>query len=277
MEYTPYAPRTPEDLRALSSQHQGIRVISQLETKELRSSASNWNIRHLITYRLLVRPELAFLPVFKPDHDGCCPVCDQEESCQQKIRPSGLQRLAGETPHDLCAKTEGELMELPDGFFWVALARAARSDHAGNQVRVHPQRERKQVERQDFTSSTSAIQGSSSPVAYSSSEFDADMNDDIDEDEHEARRNKPEEVTVHLIINFLQHALHLCLVQSTADRVVRSEVRPRVERKTSRTSIAGTALVAAEDDGGICKMTWGGHGWAMEHPYLALLLSLIHI
>ncbi|RSL57388.1 hypothetical protein CEP54_008328 [Fusarium duplospermum] len=97
------------------------------------------------------------------------------------------------------------------------------------------------------------------------------MNDDVDEDEHEARRSKPEEVTVHLITCFLQHALNLCLLQHSADETANAEVRPRIERRMTNTRVAGEILVTAEDDGGICRMRRLKHGWGMEHPYLALL------
>jgi len=227
----------------------------------------------LITYRLLLREEEAvFLPVLEDDHGDCCPLCKQDQfSSHQKLSHSWTESLIGENPSRLYTKTEGELMQLPDGFFWVALARAARVDPA-EEERVYPQRERKQVDRRGYVSSATAIQGSSSPIDhYSSSEFDADINNDVDEDGHEARRSKPEEVTVHLITCFLQHALHLCLLQHSAGVVANREVRPRVERKLTTTHIAGGSFVAAEDDGGICRMRWLRDGWGIEHPYLALL------
>lgn len=55
-----YAVRNFEELKAVSEQNGNIRVISQLSGKELRSPASRWTIRHLIAYRLLIRPEAAF-------------------------------------------------------------------------------------------------------------------------------------------------------------------------------------------------------------------------
>ncbi|KAF5000394.1 hypothetical protein FDECE_11214 [Fusarium decemcellulare] len=271
MQHKTYTARTSEDLRALSKQYGDIQVISQLGPKELTNSASTWNVRHLITYRLLVRPEETLLPVFKANHDDMCPVCKPDQLCpQQELNHSWTGALTGEIPSKLYLKTECELLQLPDGFFWIALARAARPDLA-DQARVYPQRERKQIKRESYISSTSAITGSSSPMRYSSSEFEADMNDDVDEDEHEARRSKPEEVTVHLITCFLQHALNLCLLQHSADEMASAEVRPRIERRTTNTRVAGELVVTAEDDGGICRMRRLKHGWGMDHPYLALL------
>ncbi|KAI0452169.1 hypothetical protein F5B21DRAFT_506478 [Xylaria acuta] len=58
--------------------------------------------------------------------------------------------------------------------------------------------------------------------------------EDIDEDEDDARRSKPEEVTVQLATSFLQRPLYLCLLQYSDEFT--------------------EAL-----------------GWSMEHPYLALL------
>ena len=43
------------------------------------------------------------------------------------------------------------------------------------------------------------------------SEFKVDL-DDLDEDEYDARRSNPEEVTVHFLMSFLQFALNLCLL-----------------------------------------------------------------
>lgn len=51
--------------------------------------------------------------------------------------------------------------------------------------------------------------------------------EDIDEDEHDARRSKLEEVTVQLATSFLQHSLYLCLLQRSDEF---TEVRVRVER-----------------------------------------------
>lgn len=45
-----------------------------------------------------------------------------------------------------------------------------------------------------------------------SSEFEVGL-DDLDEDEYDARRSKPEEVTVHFLMSFFQFALNLCLLQ----------------------------------------------------------------
>lgn len=269
MEYKTYSARVPDDLSLLSMQHGDLQVILQLSGKELISSASRWKVRHLIAYRLLIRPDEAFLPILTIDHDGGCPVCSDDPSGPQKLNHGRTKALVGENPRDLWTKTECELMQLPDGFFWVALARAARPELA-DQARVYPQRERKQVEREGYVSSTNAILGSSSPIGHSSSEFEADMND-LDEDEHEGRRSMPEEVTVHLVTSFLQYALNLCLLQHSAGLAAEAEVRPRVERRTTKTHVAGKVPITAEDDGGICRMRRLGPGWKMNHPYLALL------
>ncbi|KAI1347808.1 hypothetical protein F5Y01DRAFT_232482 [Xylaria sp. FL0043] len=265
-----YAVRNSEELEAISQQNGNIRVISQLGDKELRSPASRWTIRHLIAYRLLIRPEAAFLAVLQPEHDEC-PLCEEGQS--QTIDHVNTRALLEDSPRNLCVNSDHDLIRLPGGFFWIALARAARNEHV-DQVRVQPQRERNQVQREGYVSSASAIPGSSSPLLYSSS-FEADMSD-VDEDEHDARRDKPEEVTVHLVHCFLQYVLHLCLLQhftgndTDTDMGTDIEVRPRVERKMTTTRIAG-ASISAEDDGGLCQMRRDAHGWKMLHPYLALL------
>lgn len=68
------------------------------------------------------------------------------------------------------------------------------------------------MERPNFVNSTNAIAGSSSPTRPSSSEFEISTENN-DEDEHDARRSKPEEVTVHLATSFLHHALFVCLLR----------------------------------------------------------------
>lgn len=230
------------------------------------SSASRWTERHLIAYRLLIYPERQFLETFTSDHDSQCPICSPAAACPQKMDQKRLMAFTREPcPLDLFRATESELMQLPDGSFWVALARASRPKILDS-ARAYPQRERKVVKREDYIDSTATIMGSSSPARPSSSEFEIDM-EDVDEDEHDARRSKPEEVTVHLANSFLQHSLNLCLVQNTEI----SEVRIRVERRTANMCVNGIDEVVAEDDGGICRMERQPLGWSMGHPYLALL------
>ena len=71
-----YSAHTPEDLKALSEEHEDVQVIVQLNENELKSPASKWKIRQLIAYRLLVsHSEEAFLQILGTDHDELCPVC----------------------------------------------------------------------------------------------------------------------------------------------------------------------------------------------------------
>ncbi|KAI3219565.1 hypothetical protein DTO012A7_9727 [Penicillium roqueforti] len=126
-------------------------------------------------------------------------------------------------------------------------------------------RERRPLKADGFVNSTSTIPGSSSSVKLTSSEFEVDL-DDLDEDEHDARRSRPEEVTVHFLMSFLQFVLNLCLLQDEGNR----EVRPRVERLKATIRVAGYDI-SAEDDGGICMMDRQPDGWRMVKPYLALV------
>ncbi|KAI0399639.1 hypothetical protein F4802DRAFT_602827 [Xylaria palmicola] len=276
MDNQAYSVRSSKELKAVSEQNGDMQVISQLSDKELISPASRWTIRHLIAYRLLVCPEKAFLAVLQPEHEEC-PIC--EEGLSQAIDHINTRALVEDAPRNLCPQLDHDLIRLPGGFFWIALARAARNEHV-DLVRVHPQRERIPVQREGYVSSASAIPGSSPPLLYSSS-FEADTSD-VDEDEHDARRDKPEEVTVHLVHCFLQNVLHLCLLQHSTGKDTDTdmgtgtdigtdiEVRPRIERKMTSTHIAG-ALVSAEDDGGLCQMRRSPDGWKMLHPYLAMI------
>jgi len=222
----------------------------------------------MVAFRLLTKPEKPFLDIFQADHEDRCPVCKPDlANCPQKLDNARTKALTGgPCPCDLFTSAESELMRLPDGPFWVALARAVRPEVPD---RPYPQRERRAVARESYVDSTSAIIGSSSPTRPSSSEFEVDVNNVVDEDEHDARRAKPEELTVHLVLSFLQFALNLCLVQDTSGG---REVRARVERRRAEASIAGVErAVIAEDDGGICSMDRQAYGWTMGHPYLALL------
>lgn len=265
MDYKPYSVRTPQELRDISVPLE-LEVTLQLNSKEIQSSASRWTRRHLIAYRLLTAPDEAFLPALGLIHDLDCPICLHRPT-RQKLDRLRLDAILGENPRNLCNGLEGELMRLPDGSFWVALSRAARRD-APEEGRVYPQRHRSQVQQDGFVDSTQAIMGSSSPTMPSASEFGSDRGEFITEDEHDARRGKPEEVTVHLATSFLQLALHICLIQDSSGYL---EVRPRVERRITEASVAGGVLIAAEDDGGICRMRRLAHGWREEHPSLALL------
>ncbi|KAJ5737758.1 uncharacterized protein N7483_002883 [Penicillium malachiteum] len=166
--------------------------------------------------------------------------------------------------------SDSELLRLPGGFFWVALARVARSKSIPV-PRSHPSRDRQPPKNDGFVNSSFAIIGSSSPVVSSASEFEMDL-DDVDEDEHDARRIKPEEITVQFVMAFLQFALSLCLLQKNLEQRGMIEIQARIDRRTSTTNISkGLSDVSAEDDGGICKVCFQGDGWAMIEPYLALL------
>ncbi|KAK0639582.1 hypothetical protein B0T16DRAFT_246005 [Cercophora newfieldiana] len=270
-QHQAYSAQDYDDLGAASKLHGDLQVLLQLTPRELASSASRWTLRHLIAYRLLVRPEAAFLPVLRTDHDQRCPVCSPggHQYYPQTIDRARTDTLTGTTPRNLCLKTEHELMQLPHGVLWVALARAARPELTG-QPRAYPRRERKQAQREGYVNSADAIPESSSPIEESSSEFDADTSH-VDDDEHDVRRNKPEEVTANLVSSFLQQALSVCLLQHPDGLTAQVEVRPRVERRMTIAVVTGHVSITAEDDGGICLMRRTDLGWQMSHPYWALL------
>jgi hypothetical protein len=95
---------------------------------------------------------------------------------------------------------------------------------------------------------------------------------DLDDDENEARRSKPEQVTVHLLTTFLETALNLCLVQHHPGTVARHEIRVRVGHARCTTKIAQLYSITAEDDGGIYRATQTrSGGWAVDHPFLAIV------
>lgn len=265
-----YSAHTVQQLHTLAREHDGIRVVTQLSDNDLKKPASRWNTRHLVVYRLLIaQSHEAFLDILEADHNDHCPCCRDDQSTYQTLDYQAVLELVNGLPPNLPERTESELLRRPAGFFWVALSRAMHSDQT-EVTREFSRRERRQVNRSDFVSSAAAIQGSSSPTIPSSSEFEVDL-EDMDEDEHDSRRNRPEEVTVHLIMCFLQCVLNLCLVQHVTGGSMDTEIRPRVDRMLAVARIAGTVHISAEDDGGICKMRRSTNGWEMIHAHLALL------
>jgi hypothetical protein len=130
------------------------------------------------------------------------------------------------------------------------------------------------VEREGYQNSSNVIHGSSSPTVPSSSEFEFELGlerEDIDKDEHDERRARPEEVTVRLVTCFLEHALLRCLIQHAGNGPNDTEVRPRIERKKAELRLGNLITIRSEDDGGICRMRKRYGFWEMDHPYQALL------
>jgi len=123
-----------------------IKVILDMSDEVLRNPHSKWDTRHLAAFRLVVDPESAFLPTFLDVHSSC-PVCENRDTPLQTVDIGRVKSLTGETPQNLFRQTEGELLRLPEGFFWAALARAARHESAQHVAeKVYPQRARTSVQ-----------------------------------------------------------------------------------------------------------------------------------
>ena len=262
-----YSVRTPHELA--SKGHDGPPVILQLPPEIATRPASLFGLRQMLAYRLVIKPrkKTVFLPTLALEHDQRCPLCKGDESSSQRLDPFETESLIGPNPRELYTMSEGQLMRLPGGIFWTALARMAPTEQpASIDVKEYPDRERKQVERNDYLDSTQAIPGSSSPILQLSSSFEVDTND-VDEDEHENRRAKPEDMTVHLVNCFLQYVLSFCLLQHP----VEYDVRPRVQRMSTKVRVGEDIIISAEDDGGICRMRREDSGWEMHHSCLALI------
>lgn len=262
-----YAARSLVDMERFSEQMDGLQVLAQLRGEELNYSASRWTVRHLVAYRLLIDIEVRFLEITKDAHDSDCGLCTSGSISSQFFDPQMTDALI-DGPHalNIFQSSESTLMRSIHGPFWAALARACRPEEV-DKARIYPQRERRQVDRAAYVNSTTAILGSSSsPTRPSSSEYEVGSVD-FGEDDHDARRHNPEEVTVCLVSCFLQHALHLCLVQGHQDM----EFRLRVERNRVDTSIAGTKNIVAIDDGGICQMVRQADGWKTSNASVALI------
>ncbi|KAE8155245.1 hypothetical protein BDV25DRAFT_134992 [Aspergillus avenaceus] len=265
MTSSTYQARTPQEFKRVSEKYGGIELLTHLTERELTSPASRWGLRHLLGYRLLTLPERPFLDLIKSEHDNC-PLCYPERACSQELDHGWAETLITKCPLDLSTWTDSELLRQPGGFFWVALARASRREEIP-EPREYPQRERRPLERHGFVDSTESIVGSSpTNSSPTSSSFQVDPSE-MSEDEHIAQRSKPEDVTVHLLISFVQFTLNLCL---SNDPDAYAEVRPRIERRKSTVYVAGKHSISAEDDGGICRMDRQITQWRMGHPYLAI-------
>ena len=240
-------------------------MLLDLERAELASPASKWSRRHLLAYRLLVQPETAFLTTFRVDHQKTCPVyvCKTDHTSPQQVDRAKLNDLLN-GPVDLNAR-HGLLFEHPEGYFWASLARACHPDRT-EEFKVYPNRIRRRPSTTGYVDSSQAIQGSSSPVQPSSSEYDDMDNSQVDEDENEERRRIPEDISVRLLADFTSYVLQGCLRQQHGS----IEIRTRIDRRRARANIAGTTGITCEDDGGICAYRQLTDGWEAERPYLAL-------
>ncbi|KXX72784.1 hypothetical protein MMYC01_210682, partial [Madurella mycetomatis] len=271
----PYNARTLKDLPRVAKEHGlgHITVILDLPEPDLRLPTSRWNIQHLFAYRLLVLPESEFLPIFVADHLDSCSVCYDKHTLSQKwlVDTDQVESLIGNTPHRLCEQAEHDLLRLPHGSLWSALAQAVRDESTPK--KEYPQRERTPRQLDGYVNSAIAIPGSSpSDSGSSPSSSFSDDTVELYDDEHEARSCKPEDVTVHLAICFLQVALNLCLLQDRARTQGATEIKPRIERSRLTVQIAGVPITS-EDDGGICRMhKWKTPGnWSMGNLSLAIL------
>lgn len=262
---TIYSPRTASELAVLSKKHKDLQVIADLG-KELQLPASKWTYRHLIAYRLLVKPETSFLNILNDDHEVDCPVCKPKRESTQEVDGAKIRALTKKRTFDITKASESELMQQQDGSFWVALSQAIRPDVRDAAMRASSQRKNTKVTKEGFVNSTTAIPGDSSPSSkVSSDEYQLEM-EGFDEDDYDERRNKPEGTTVQLIGCFLRYTLTSGLVQD----VKRQEVRVRLNSNKAMAVINKTT-VKAEDDGKISLLRRHSEGWQETNPFLALI------
>lgn len=159
----------------VSAEDRDIRL-DGLTDSERKASPTNWGLRHLVTYRLLIQPINGFFDLFRDDHEAHCPVClklddeDGDHMSLQVIDQHYVDALTGNWPNasDLLRSTDSRLLQLTGGFFWIALARASRSAVAA-QARGPGSRHRVPVIRPGFENTVEVVQGSSSPIMMSAS------------------------------------------------------------------------------------------------------------
>ncbi|KAL5333556.1 hypothetical protein BJX70DRAFT_392094 [Aspergillus crustosus] len=224
------------------------------------TAASRWTVRHLVAFPLLTMPEKPFLQVIVAEHESC-PVCHSWGSYPCALDQDWIKTLTTACELKISQSTDSQLLRLPGGFFWVALARVARAE--GLTAKEYPRRNRQAPRREGYIDSTAAIIGPFSPTGPSSSEYETDLND-VDEDEHDDHRSKPEEVTAHLLVNYLHFAFNLCLLQESNGP---GEVRVRVEHRKATVQVPDMYDFAAGDDGEI--------SWIDQQPKKAF--KTIHV
>ncbi|KAG5982534.1 hypothetical protein E4U55_001754 [Claviceps digitariae] len=286
-----YSAETPDDLRKLSTKSgKRLLVLSDLTKEEIKRSASSWTRKYLVVYRLLIeKSDIKYL--FHKDHSKACPACcelDDEESL--KVDSVALDNLSKIRHRDLEGEHSSQLLKRPGGFLWVSLAEAICAGHGEDEPRSHPSRERKQskkegfVQMEDTPSVPSSTSGSFSDQRIN--EVDDDVNkketpaapasacgsdysqrtQEVDDDVNETRQDIPENVSVHLALDFIRYCLCCCLKQDGA-----TEIRPRVRTMRSMASIAGVEEVTCEDDGGIALYVNNKGSWKIVKPFLASL------
>lgn len=227
-----YSPRTAAEFDRVSAENDHV-SLTGLTDEQRKASPSKWGLEHLLVYRLLVTDNKSFLPSLEEDHKGRCPVCvdqgcgsdegsdsDVDDSVTQKIDWTYAKALTGAKPssHDLQTFTESSLLREhgSGGLFWLALARASRSP-VFESVKVHPTRHRAAVVKEGYINTFD--------VRHPRVIVTREVIRVRDPDDHEARQDIPEEVTVQLIMSFLQYVLQLCLQQ---DAESNKEIRPRI-------------------------------------------------
>lgn len=264
MDPRPYSARNVQDLRRDSIVPDSVTVLDDLGPAKLRMSASRWTRDHLVAFRLLVDDETTVLKTFQEDHDNDCPICRPNGS--QQIDREMVGCLLQHISRDDLLQTEARLLKKPAGALWVALAQACQSTQDVG-PRQYPERIREPPARKEYVDSSAAIHGSSSPTQPSGSDYGDWSSQGLDEDRNEDRRGLPEETAVRLAMEFFRYALQLCL-QQESDTL---EVRPRITRMTTTTSIAGNYNVSCEDDGGIALFERRPDCWREVNPFYAKL------
>ncbi|KAJ2981971.1 hypothetical protein NQ176_g1694 [Zarea fungicola] len=260
-----YSARTPDDLVSLA--HQGEPAVFADLGDLLRRSGSKWTPRHLSAGRLLFGSEKELLSTFADRHNSKCAACKPNHHSNHKLRMCIVEALQNDDV-DLQSK-QSDLLRLPGGEFWSHLALACNPSRAGEARTYNMREDPAQHSEPDHVSSTTAIQGSSSPVHPESSEgYHTELEDIGDQDIDE--RIIPELTSRQLLYTFSRHVLHDCLDQEEPN----VEISTRLESERFEARIGHfKANVVCLDDGGLGKFQRQRIGWArwrLDNPLLAL-------
>ncbi|CAM1501619.1 Fc.00g036030.m01.CDS01 [Cosmosporella sp. VM-42] len=224
MAVAKYSAQTTEELRVLAEQWNNLH--GTMKAKDLKTRPTQWNIQHLIAYRLLVASsDDSFLETLRHDHPQLCPLCSDVGGCPQDLDLEMTEKFLHEEPHGFRRQTSRDLLLQPDGGFWLSLAASIRQDLGAG---LTPSQCASKLRHED------------------------NMNQkDVDQESHNERRARDDELSLRLARDFLTYALHLCL-------------RPEGNQ------VYG---VTTSTHGDLQREKVRDDCWLIAHPYLALLES----
>ncbi|EHA28425.1 hypothetical protein ASPNIDRAFT_43266 [Aspergillus niger ATCC 1015] len=104
----------------------------------------------------------AFLQIIAPEHESCSICHSTPDVYPYEPDHHWIETLTAACQLAISKSTASQLLRLPGGFFWVALARASRAE--GSAAKAYPQRERQAPYREGYVDSAAAIPNSQGEI-----------------------------------------------------------------------------------------------------------------